>query len=294
MRETLLRLQAERVAMQRELDEAKVRIAQLERLADEDSLAPIANRRAFVRELSRMIAFTRRYGPPSSVVYFPGCQRHEADQRHARASGGRRGAPPCRGRPVQEYPVERHRRAPRWRRIRGDFGADQAKSRRPPRRSHWPKRDQRHPAALGQKSRSRSAPLTGSIRLPGAMTDARRWRSKRPTRRCTSKSASDARVEARQAALRDDVRQQLAFDFSKSDRLSASLRFFSPLQLQRLSRTACVRRAGRSRRRDRGALTRGRPAWPLGLRHRGPSRTRVFSECQGAHIHRMRRVARKL
>lgn len=66
----LERLRAEREAMQRELEEARARIAQLERLADEDSLAPIANRRAFVRELSRMIAFTRRYGPPSSVIYF--------------------------------------------------------------------------------------------------------------------------------------------------------------------------------------------------------------------------------
>ena len=44
-------LRAEREAMQRELDDARARIVQLERLADEDSLAPIANRRAFVREL---------------------------------------------------------------------------------------------------------------------------------------------------------------------------------------------------------------------------------------------------
>ena len=70
LRERLAKLQAERDAIRRELEDAQMRIAQLERLADEDSLAPIANRRAFVRELSRMIAFTRRYGPPSSVIYF--------------------------------------------------------------------------------------------------------------------------------------------------------------------------------------------------------------------------------
>ncbi len=46
------------------------RIASLERLADEDPLAPVLNRRAFVRELSRMMAFARRYGTPSSVLYF--------------------------------------------------------------------------------------------------------------------------------------------------------------------------------------------------------------------------------
>jgi diguanylate cyclase (GGDEF)-like protein len=60
----------ENAAMRRELEEARKRIVHLERLADEDALAPVANRRAFVRELSRMIAFTRRYGAPSSVAYF--------------------------------------------------------------------------------------------------------------------------------------------------------------------------------------------------------------------------------
>ncbi len=70
VRETLREMLAESDAMRRELEDARVRIAQLERLADEDALTPVANRRAFIRELSRMIAFTRRYGPPSSVVYF--------------------------------------------------------------------------------------------------------------------------------------------------------------------------------------------------------------------------------
>jgi diguanylate cyclase (GGDEF)-like protein len=63
-------LRAALTKLQRELEDARARIVQLERLADEDSLAPIANHRAFVRELSRMIAFTRRYGSPSSVIYF--------------------------------------------------------------------------------------------------------------------------------------------------------------------------------------------------------------------------------
>jgi diguanylate cyclase (GGDEF)-like protein len=67
---TLAKLRAENQAMRRQLEEARSRIAALERLADEDALTTVANRRAFVRELSRMIAFTRRYGPPSSVVYF--------------------------------------------------------------------------------------------------------------------------------------------------------------------------------------------------------------------------------
>jgi diguanylate cyclase (GGDEF)-like protein len=87
VRETLARLEAERVAARRELEDARTRIAQLERLADEDSLAPIANRRAFVRELSRMIAFTRRYGPPSSVIYFDVNGMKQINDTHGHPAG---------------------------------------------------------------------------------------------------------------------------------------------------------------------------------------------------------------
>jgi diguanylate cyclase (GGDEF)-like protein len=86
-RKAIAKLQAEREAMQRELEDARARIAQLERLADEDSLAPIANRRAFVRELSRMIAFTRRYGPPSSVIYFDVNGMKQINDTHGHPAG---------------------------------------------------------------------------------------------------------------------------------------------------------------------------------------------------------------
>jgi diguanylate cyclase (GGDEF)-like protein len=69
-REALARLVAERDRLRDELGRARGRIASLERLADEDALTPVANRRAFVRQLTRMIAFTHRYGVPASVVYF--------------------------------------------------------------------------------------------------------------------------------------------------------------------------------------------------------------------------------
>jgi diguanylate cyclase (GGDEF)-like protein len=86
-RRTIAKLRAERDAMRRELEDARARIAQLERLADEDSLAPIANRRAFVRELSRMIAFTRRYGPPSSVIYFDVNGMKQINDTHGHPAG---------------------------------------------------------------------------------------------------------------------------------------------------------------------------------------------------------------
>jgi len=70
VRQALMGLLGEVDRLRRELTDARNRISFLERLADEDSLMPIANRRAFVRELSRMMAFAQRYGTPASVVYF--------------------------------------------------------------------------------------------------------------------------------------------------------------------------------------------------------------------------------
>jgi diguanylate cyclase (GGDEF)-like protein len=70
VRQALLGLMGEVDQLRRQLDEARSRITYLERLADEDALMPIANRRAFVRELSRMMAFAERYATPVSVVYF--------------------------------------------------------------------------------------------------------------------------------------------------------------------------------------------------------------------------------
>ena len=51
-----------------ELDRTRKRISHLERVADEDAMLPIANRRAFVRELTRLISFSERYGSPGSVL----------------------------------------------------------------------------------------------------------------------------------------------------------------------------------------------------------------------------------
>ena len=69
VRDALMNLMAEVDQMRRELQVARERLANLERLADRDPLIPIANRRAFVRELTRNMALAERYGTPSSVVY---------------------------------------------------------------------------------------------------------------------------------------------------------------------------------------------------------------------------------
>ncbi len=70
VRAAIMTLMEEVDKLRRELQQSQQRIAYLEQLADQDSLTPIANRRAFVRELSRMMSFAERYNTPSSVIYF--------------------------------------------------------------------------------------------------------------------------------------------------------------------------------------------------------------------------------
>ena len=69
VREAIMGLMAEVAAMRRELEANKKELANLAKLADRDSLLPVQNRRAFVRELTRSMARVERYGKPSSIVY---------------------------------------------------------------------------------------------------------------------------------------------------------------------------------------------------------------------------------
>ena len=70
VREAIVKLMEEVDNVRQELEESRARIEYLEQLADQDSLAPVSNRRAFVRELSRVLSYSERYGTPSSVIYF--------------------------------------------------------------------------------------------------------------------------------------------------------------------------------------------------------------------------------
>lgn len=70
-----------------ELERSRRRIEHLERLADEDSLLPIANRRAFVRELSRMVSFAERYGHTGMVLYFDVNNLKRINDQHGHAAG---------------------------------------------------------------------------------------------------------------------------------------------------------------------------------------------------------------
>ena len=66
----ILRLMQEVEILRLELRAMGQRLEEAERLADHDVLTPLLNRRAFVREVQRAIALTRRHDTPASVIYF--------------------------------------------------------------------------------------------------------------------------------------------------------------------------------------------------------------------------------
>lgn len=87
LRQALARLATERDKLRSELTDAQRRISALERLADSDALTPVANRRAFVRELTRAIAYNHRYGGFASVVYFDVNNMKQINDAYGHAAG---------------------------------------------------------------------------------------------------------------------------------------------------------------------------------------------------------------
>ena len=87
LRQAIMGLLAEVNQLRRDLGEARTRIGYLERLADEDPLMPVANRRAFVRELTRMMSFAERYGTSASIAYFDINNLKQINDRHSHAAG---------------------------------------------------------------------------------------------------------------------------------------------------------------------------------------------------------------
>jgi diguanylate cyclase (GGDEF)-like protein len=70
VRDAIMTLMGEVDSLRRELQATRARLDEAERNADQDQLLPLLNRRAFVRELTRYIAFAGRYGTPASLIYF--------------------------------------------------------------------------------------------------------------------------------------------------------------------------------------------------------------------------------
>ena len=83
----MTRLMAEIETLRDTVKSQQARIAYLEQLADQDSLTPVANRRAFIRELSRITSFGERYGATSSVIYFDLNGLKEINDTYGHAAG---------------------------------------------------------------------------------------------------------------------------------------------------------------------------------------------------------------
>ena len=69
VRDAIMTLMSEVDDLRRSIDGLNRRLEEAERIADQDALLPIYNRRAFVRELTRIQASVERYGENASLIY---------------------------------------------------------------------------------------------------------------------------------------------------------------------------------------------------------------------------------
>jgi diguanylate cyclase (GGDEF)-like protein len=87
VRDAIMTLMGEVETLRRELQQTKTRLEEVEKTADQDHLLPLLNRRAFVRELTRYIAFSDRYGTPASLIYFDLDEFKTVNDTHGHAGG---------------------------------------------------------------------------------------------------------------------------------------------------------------------------------------------------------------
>ena len=69
VRDAIMTLMAEVDRLRQELERTKARLETVEASADQDALLPILNRRAFVREMKRIMSFGERYDLIASLIY---------------------------------------------------------------------------------------------------------------------------------------------------------------------------------------------------------------------------------
>jgi diguanylate cyclase (GGDEF)-like protein len=87
VRQALMGLLRDNALLHEEIERRRRREVELERLADEDALVPISNRRSFMRELARAIRAIERYGTPGCVIYFDLNDLTAVNDRHGHAAG---------------------------------------------------------------------------------------------------------------------------------------------------------------------------------------------------------------
>lgn len=87
VRVAIAALLGEVVRLKREVEITRRQLVDTERAANQDTLLPILNRRAFVRELTRFTAFAERYGTPASLLYFDLDGFKSVNDAHGHAAG---------------------------------------------------------------------------------------------------------------------------------------------------------------------------------------------------------------
>lgn len=85
--EDVSKLKQEVEALRAQLSEAREKVLQLKELADQDPLIEIMNRRAFVRELSRMMASVERHNLKACLVYVDLNKLKWINDNHGHAAG---------------------------------------------------------------------------------------------------------------------------------------------------------------------------------------------------------------
>ena len=87
VRDAILSLMAEVDRLRGELQQMSNRLNAVQTVADQDSLLPLLNRRAFVREMSRIISFGERYDLSASLIYFDLDGFKSVNDTHGHAAG---------------------------------------------------------------------------------------------------------------------------------------------------------------------------------------------------------------
>ena len=89
VRDAISALAQEVGRLRREVEQTRAKLEEMARTADQDTLLPILNRRAFVREIGRFIGFAARYGTPSSLIYFDLDNFKRVNDEHGHDAGDR-------------------------------------------------------------------------------------------------------------------------------------------------------------------------------------------------------------
>ncbi|MAB14936.1 MAG: GGDEF domain-containing protein [Parvibaculum sp.] len=87
VRDALMGLMQEVEELRRNVSEIQKRLREAEHLADHDPLIPVLNRRAFVREIGRVVAMGKRYGDTAGIVYLDIDRFKEINDLHGHAAG---------------------------------------------------------------------------------------------------------------------------------------------------------------------------------------------------------------